>query len=108
MESIKELLKIGNGPSSSHTMGPARAALKFLEKFGLVVYCVDSDATDKTISVVEGLIESQEISYIYSFKEEELSDKAKALIEKYPSIKVDELHKLNNLSDNERSEKENY
>ncbi len=32
MESIKELLKIGNGPSSSHTMGPARAALKFLEK----------------------------------------------------------------------------
>ena len=32
MESIKELFKIGNGPSSSHTMGPARAALKFLEK----------------------------------------------------------------------------
>lgn len=30
MESIKKLLKIGNGPSSSHTMGPAVAALKFL------------------------------------------------------------------------------
>ena len=94
--------------TNNNTIVVANSALKFLEKFGLVVYCVDSDATDKTISVVEGLIESQEISYIYSFNEEELSDKAKALIEKYPSIKVDELHKLNNLSDNERSEKENY
>lgn len=32
MESIKKLLKIGNGPSSSHTMGPAIAAKKFLEE----------------------------------------------------------------------------
>lgn len=26
MDSLKELFKIGNGPSSSHTMGPERAA----------------------------------------------------------------------------------
>ncbi len=32
MESIRELYRIGNGPSSSHTMGPARAAEKFKEK----------------------------------------------------------------------------
>jgi L-serine dehydratase len=30
MESIKEIYKIGNGPSSSHTMGPLKAAEKFL------------------------------------------------------------------------------
>lgn len=29
MESLKELYKIGNGPSSSHTMGPKRAAEQF-------------------------------------------------------------------------------
>lgn len=29
MESLKELYKIGSGPSSSHTMGPKRAAEKF-------------------------------------------------------------------------------
>ena len=29
MNSLKELFKIGNGPSSSHTMGPERAAKKF-------------------------------------------------------------------------------
>lgn len=32
MESIKEIFKIGLGPSSSHTMGPRKAALQFLEK----------------------------------------------------------------------------
>lgn len=33
MESIKELYKVGNGPSSSHTMGPKRAAEQFLAKY---------------------------------------------------------------------------
>jgi len=32
MESIKELLKIGNGPSSSHTMGPKKAAEIFSQR----------------------------------------------------------------------------
>lgn len=32
MDSIKNIYRIGNGPSSSHTMGPKRAAEMFLEK----------------------------------------------------------------------------
>lgn len=32
MESIKEIYKIGHGPSSSHTMGPKKAAERFLEQ----------------------------------------------------------------------------
>jgi len=32
MESIKEIFRIGNGPSSSHTMGPKKAAAMFAEK----------------------------------------------------------------------------
>ena len=32
MESIREIYNIGQGPSSSHTMGPRKAALSFLEK----------------------------------------------------------------------------
>ena len=32
MESLKELFKIGNGPSSSHTMGPKLAAEQFLKR----------------------------------------------------------------------------
>ncbi|MDX9881464.1 MAG: L-serine ammonia-lyase [Prolixibacteraceae bacterium] len=33
MESIREIYKIGHGPSSSHTMGPAKAAQRFLGSF---------------------------------------------------------------------------
>ena len=32
MKSLKELYKIGRGPSSSHTMGPAKAAAMFAAK----------------------------------------------------------------------------
>ena len=32
MDSLKELFKIGNGPSSSHTMGPERAAKEFKKR----------------------------------------------------------------------------
>lgn len=32
MDTLRELFKIGFGPSSSHTMGPHKAALKFLEQ----------------------------------------------------------------------------
>lgn len=34
MESIRQLFKIGNGPSSSHTMGPLKAANMFLSRNG--------------------------------------------------------------------------
>lgn len=33
MESIKEIFKIGKGPSSSHTMGPRKAAMIFKERY---------------------------------------------------------------------------
>lgn len=32
MESIRQLYKIGHGPSSSHTMGPSKAAARFAER----------------------------------------------------------------------------
>ncbi len=33
MKSIREIYKIGKGPSSSHTMGPERAARQFLQRY---------------------------------------------------------------------------
>ena len=44
MESIKEIYKIGHGPSSSHTMGPKKAAERFLtrnniaDRFEVILY----------------------------------------------------------------------
>ena len=43
MESLKELYRIGSGPSSSHTMGPKRAAERFAER------CRDVDAYRVTL-----------------------------------------------------------
>ena len=37
MKSIRQVYKIGRGPSSSHTMGPERAAARFLQQ------CPDAD-----------------------------------------------------------------
>lgn len=38
MESIKKIFRIGNGPSSSHTMGPRRAAELFLDRLNGAEY----------------------------------------------------------------------
>lgn len=35
MKSLKELYKIGRGPSSSHTLGPQRACQLFIDEYGL-------------------------------------------------------------------------
>lgn len=86
----------------------ADSALKYLEKFGLEVYCIDSDATQKTLSDVENLIKNGKISYLLMFKGQKLNDNALKIEKKYSNIKKLELHKLDNISDNERSENYNY
>jgi L-serine dehydratase len=63
MESIKKIFRIGNGPSSSHTMGPKRAAELFLERspaaksfkvtlFGALAATGRGHLTDKAIEGV--------------------------------------------------------
>lgn len=86
----------------------ADSALNYLEKFGLEVICIDSDASQKTLSVAEELIKSSSASYIMMFKGQKLNDNAKGLMEVYKDVKKIELHKLDNISDNERSEDKDY
>lgn len=63
MESIREIYKVGKGPSSSHTMGPRKAALDFLENnknsssfqvtlFGSLALTGKGHLTDKAIEEV--------------------------------------------------------
>jgi len=95
--------------STDHkTIVVADSALKYLEKFGLEVICIDSDATQKTLSDAENLIKSGSINYIYFFKGQEANDNTKSLLEKYSSLQTIELHKLDNITDSERSEKKDY
>lgn len=94
--------------TDNKTIVVANSALKYLEKFGLEVICIDSDATEKTISDVENLIKQKSISYIYTFKEDKLSDNASKILEENTEVKKVELHKLDNISDSERSEEKTY
>lgn len=94
--------------TNNKTIVVANSALKYLEKFGLEVICIDSDATDKTISDVLNLIKNKAISYIYTFENDDLSKNASKILEDNKNIKKLELHKLDNISDNDRSENKNY
>lgn len=95
--------------STEHkTIIVADSALKYLEKFGLDVICIDSDANQKTLSQAEEAIKNKNVSYIMLFKGEEANENAKKLLDTYTDIQKLELHKLDNISDNERSNKENY
>ena len=95
--------------STEHkTIIVADSALKYLEKFGLDVICIDSDANQKTLSQAEKVIKNKNVSFIMLFKGEEVNENAKKLLDTYTDIQKLELHKLDNISDNERSNKENY
>ena len=94
--------------TNNKTIVVADSALKYLEKFGLEVICIDTDASQKTLADAENYISSGAISYIISFKGNEDNENVKQLLENYPSVQKIELHKLDNLTDEERSTDANY
>ena len=94
--------------TENKTIIVADSALKYLEKFGLTVVCIDTDATQKTMVDAENYIQDGAVNYIFSFKDLEDNDNVKYLLENYSSIQKIELHKLDNISDEERSNKEDY
>ena len=77
-------------------------------KFGLNVICIDKDTSTKTMNEAEELIENGEISYLFMFDGDSLNDKAKELLDKHSNLKRQKLHKLNNLSDEDRTNKLTY
>lgn len=100
--------RVAADSTNNKTIIVANSALKYLEKFGLNVICLDSDASQKTLSDAEELLSNKSNSYIIMFKGQELNDNVNNLLDKYPDVSKLELHKLDNITDNERSNKENY
>ena len=90
------------------TIVVADSALKFLEKFGLNVICIDTDATQKDIADTENAIYKGGVSYIFTFTGTEDNENVKTILEENSSIKKLELHKLEVLTDDERSNNDTY
>ena len=94
--------------SENKTIIVADSALKYLEKFGLNVICIDTDASQKTMADAENTINDGQVSYIFTFKELADNENVTSILESYPSLNKLELHRLDNISDEERSNKDNY
>ena len=94
--------------SENKTIIVADSALKYLEKFGLNVICIDTDASQKTMADAENTINDGQVSYIFTFKELADNENVTSILESYPSLNKLELHRLDNISDEERSNKETY
>ncbi len=94
--------------TNDKTIIVADSALKYLEKFGLNVICIDTDASQKELSDAMDAIKDEEVSYIVTFNGMADNDNVKKITKKYTNINKLELHKLENLSDEERSNGENY
>jgi len=94
--------------TENKTIIVADSALKYLEKFGLNVICIDTDASQKTLADAENAISAGSVSYIISFKELEDNENVTAMFNAYPSLQKIELHRLDNISDEERSNKDDY
>ena len=94
--------------TNNDTIIVADSALKYLEKFGLNVICIDSDASDKTLSLAEKAIMNKSVSYIMLFKNEKVNDNAQKLLDTYSDVQKLELHRLDNITTSERSNGETY
>ena len=85
----------------------ATSKLKYLEKFGFNVICLDNKKKEKTISDARVLVDSGNISYIYKFNGEELNTNAKELVDN-TNIEEISINKLDNISDKDRDNNKDY
>lgn len=80
MQSIRELYKIGNGPSSSHTMGPALACKMFMntypkaDDFEVILYgsLALTGKGHLTDQIIERTMKPKSVKIIFNYKEKEL------------------------------------
>ncbi len=99
MESIREIYKIGRGPSSSHTMGPQKAAGQFLQKnpgakrFEITLY-------GSLAATGKGHLTDRVIQETFSDKDFEIFWEPKVFLPKHPNaLKFSAFNHQNTLLD---------
>jgi zinc transport system substrate-binding protein len=102
-------LKLIYENSNNKTLVVDNNALLFLKKYGFEIISLDEkeNPTNKTILEVESLINSKKISYIFTTNKDSLNDVVNKIIED-TNVSIQELHTLNNLTDEERKNKDDY
>lgn len=102
-------LKLIYENSKNKTLVVDNNELLFLEKYGFEIISLDEEEnpTDKTVLEVENLITSGKIHYIFTTNSDSLNDVVNKIVTD-TNVSVQELHTLNNLSDDERKNKDDY
>lgn len=102
-------LKLMSSNSTYNTLLVDNDALLFLEKYGFRVISIASseNLTAKLKKEIYNLIEKKQLNYVYTLDKEQTSDIVGEL-QVNTNIEVLELHKLDNLTDKERSDGQNY
>jgi zinc transport system substrate-binding protein len=85
------------------------SSFKFLEKYGFTVISLEEndELNDKTILEVKNLIKSGEISYIFTTNADKLNNTV-TNIKKQTNVDIVELNTIDNLTDEQRKNKEDY
>ncbi len=109
ISNIDANIKLMNENSNKKTIVIDNSAFNFLEKYGFQVICLEDngDLTEKDIYDVIQLIKTGQIKYIFTMNSKKLNKQTEQIINQ-TGISTIELHDLSNLTDQQRSSKEDY
>ena len=95
--------------ASYHTIVATSSNYKFLEKYGVTVYILDDDTSDKDLVTIDNLIENGQITKIFSYEDIDISTNVQNMINKYPNnLEIVNFKHIILLTDEQRSTNTDY
>ena len=103
-------IKLTAENSTSPTIVSGTKSLNYLKKYGFNVISLDDDNTalEKTIKEVTDMANVSKIKYIYTLENSKENETVKLLLENNKSLKQIKLKRLDSITDDERSNGEDY
>ncbi|MBO5376432.1 MAG: zinc ABC transporter substrate-binding protein [Bacilli bacterium] len=103
-------IKITAENATSKTIVTGTKSLNYLKKYGFNVISLDDDnnSIDKTVKEVTEMINVSSIKYVYTLENEELNETVRLLLENNASLKEIKLKKIDNITDDERNNGDDY
>ena len=82
---------------------------RFLEKYGVKVYIINDDTTEKDLVEINNLIENGSITKIFSYEDNKITDNVQNLINTYPnSLEIINSNRITVLNDDQRETETDY
>ncbi|MBD9099189.1 zinc ABC transporter substrate-binding protein, partial [bacterium] len=100
-------LAVENAPYK--TIVATNSAYKYLEKYGVKVYLLNNDTSDKELKEIDNLIKQGKITKIFTYEEDKTTGNIQNIINKYPNtISQISFKHMNLLTEEARKNKSDY